>query len=342
MIETSVMGAHPTVSAGYVRAIYNAAISVGIDPSRLSEILGDDLKSMEIGTRRYAAEVLLELFELASGHLNNRAIGVIFGSQIRPERRLDVIYATSFCQNLGRAIELNIHYQPIIQTVWQTDLEVDGNEGRCKMSSDIADRPGLNIFKETIFTSYASIGGWLVWAKRLPIKKVCFRHQAPKDIQPYLDVFGEKVEFSANEDVLIFEAATLELPIPSRNAEILERLKINLDQKLASVDAPQNIVADIKAVINTQMASGAISINMVCEKIGMKERTLRRKLDENGTSFSALLAMVRREAAIIYMMDKTMALAEIAQAVGFNDQSAFSRAFKDWLGMTPKAYRDTI
>lgn len=340
MVELSVKGAHPTVSSAYVRAIYNAANTVGIDPLRLQAVLGDDLTNLEIGTRRYPAEVLFELFELAATHLNSPAIGVAFGSQIRAERRLDVIYATSFCQTLREAIELNIAYQPLIQTIGKTSLEIKGDLGRCVWSTSTPQRPGLNIFKEAVFTSYASVGSWLVWADALPIKQVMFSHDAPANTEPYIKAFGPNVVFSAAEDALIFELATLEMPIPSCNAEILARLKTNLNKKLQAVDEPQDIIADTAAVITAQLNSGAPSINLVCEKMGMKERTLRRKLREKDTGFSELLAQVRREAATIYMMDKNMSLAEIAQAVGFNDQSAFSRAFKKWSGKTPKAYRD--
>lgn len=342
MVEYSVKGAHPTVSSGYVRAIYNAAQTVGIDPLRLHAILGENLKDMEIGTRRFPAEVLFELFEIAARHLNSKTIGAAFGSQIRAERRLDVIYATSFCQNLREAIELNIAYQPLIQSVGQTYLRMEGDLGHCIWNSSSSDRLGLDIFKEAIFTSYATIGSWLVWVDTLPIKQMSFSHNAPENIEPYIKVFGPNVIFGAAEDVLTFEVATLEMPIPSRNAGILARLKSSLDKKLSALNEPQDIVADTIAIINAMLNTGAPSINLVCEKMGMKERTLRRKLKENNTGFGDLLSQVRREAATIYMMDKNMSLAEIAQAIGFHDQSAFSRAFKIWSGKTPKAYRDNF
>lgn len=332
----------PSVSSAYVRAIYNAAVAAGIDLKDLGSILGGDVKSLEIGTRRYAPSVVLEMFELAARHLNSPSIGIAFGAQIRPERRLDVIYATSFCQTLRQAIELNIAYQPLIQSIGRTRLEINGDSGRCVWTTEAPPRVGLNILKETIFAGYASIGRWLVWADSLPILQMSFRGEAPANIQPYKNLFGPNVIFGADEDALTFASETLELPIPSRNADILARLTANLDIRLAALNSPQNIVADVLAVINAQMTTGSLSIGNICEKMDIKERTLRRKLTQMETSFSELLAQARQETATIYMMDKNISLAEIAQALGFNDQSAFSRAFKDWTGKTPKAYRQSI
>ncbi len=328
-----------TVSSGYIRAIYNGALNLGINKSQLDQILNHDTKSLEIGTRRYPAETLLKLLELAAEHTNNPSIGILLGSQVRPERRIDVIYAASFCQNLKQAIELNIEYQPIIQSFGQTRLMLDGAFGRCVWQTDFDDRLGVNILKEAIFTSYATIGRWLVWVDRLPLVKMTFRHEAPGDIAIYQNIFGPNVEFGGNEDVLIFEAETLDMLIPSRNAEILSRLKPGLDRKLAQINEPENIIHDVTAVINSLIGIGPMHLQDICDRLDMSERNLRRKLKEAGTGFSEILANVRQDAANIYLLDEKLSLAEIALALGFNDQSAFSRAFKSWTGETPKTFR---
>lgn len=342
MIEDSIAGAPPTVSSGYVRAIYNAALSVGIDKSRLNALIDGNVKDLEIGTRRFQPQALLAMFELAAHHLGAPAIGVKLGSQVRPERRLDVIYAASFCQTLGEAMALNIAYQPLIQSLGRTTLERDGKFGRCVLRSDFPESTGFNIFKQTVFTGYASIGRWLVWMDRLPIERMSFTAAAPENLEPYHQMFGPNVEFGAKVDELVFDAATLDLPIPSRNPEILARLKLGLDQKMSLLNKPENTKADVMAIITSLMSTGSVSIQDICDRLDISERTLRRRLGEQETSFTELLTKVRQDSSNIYMLDKNMSLAEIAQALGFHDQSAFSRAFKSWTGKSPKAFRESI
>lgn len=328
-----------TVSSGYIRAIYNGALNIGIDKSQLNDIIDHDLKNLEIGTRRFPAEALLEILELAADYTQNPSIGILLGSQIRPERRLDVIYAASFCQNLRQAIELNIEYQPIIQSIGHTRLTLEESVGHCVWYSDFPDRMGVNILKEAIFTSYASIGRWLVWADRLPLVKMTFRHKQPGDIAIYQNIFGPNVEFDGRDDVLVFKRETLDTKIPSQNAEILSRLKPSLDQKLAQINGPENVIYDVKSVISGLIGSKPVRFQDICSRLDMSERTLRRKLNEAGAGFSDILTSVRQEAAGIYLLDENLSLADVAQALGFNDQSAFSRAFKSWTGETPKAFR---
>jgi AraC-like DNA-binding protein len=68
-------------------------------------------------------------------------------------------------------------------------------------------------------------------------------------------------------------------------------------------------------------------------------RTLARRLHDEGTSFGQLLDDVRRTRATRYLDDDAMSVQEIAAALGFSSASAFHRAFKRWMGITPQDYR---
>ena len=71
----------------------------------------------------------------------------------------------------------------------------------------------------------------------------------------------------------------------------------------------------------------------------MSPRVVQRRLQSEGTTFQALLDAVCREAAEAALRDPERSLCEIAQALGFAEQSAFQRAFRRWKGQTPKQFR---
>lgn len=71
----------------------------------------------------------------------------------------------------------------------------------------------------------------------------------------------------------------------------------------------------------------------------MSGRTLQRRLEAEGTSFSEVLDRVRADLARSYVKDADLPLAEVAYRLGFSDFSTFSRAFKRWMGKAPGAYR---
>jgi len=71
----------------------------------------------------------------------------------------------------------------------------------------------------------------------------------------------------------------------------------------------------------------------------MSERSLQRRLADEGQTFDALLDELRHELALRYLADKTLAIAEVAFLLGYSEPSAFHRAFKRWTGKTPTQAR---
>ena len=96
----------------------------------------------------------------------------------------------------------------------------------------------------------------------------------------------------------------------------------------------------VREVLVAQLASGSIEMVDVARKLGMSVATLRRKLDDEGSSFSAVLDELRRELALRYSRQPEPSVSEIAFLLGFSDLRAFGRAFKRWHGAAPTEFRD--
>jgi len=75
--------------------------------------------------------------------------------------------------------------------------------------------------------------------------------------------------------------------------------------------------------------------------LGMPNRDFHKSLKSRGLAFPDLLRAARQELALHYMADADMPLTEIAYNLGYSELSAFSRAFRNWTGMTPQRYRRT-
>ncbi|HVK77274.1 MAG TPA: helix-turn-helix transcriptional regulator [Kofleriaceae bacterium] len=78
---------------------------------------------------------------------------------------------------------------------------------------------------------------------------------------------------------------------------------------------------------------------VVARRLGMSERTLQRRLKDEGTTFAVLVDEVRTDLARMYLADDRLAVYEVAFLLGFSEPSAFNRAFKRWLGTSPREYR---
>lgn len=71
----------------------------------------------------------------------------------------------------------------------------------------------------------------------------------------------------------------------------------------------------------------------------VSERTLKRRLHEEGTSFQALLDQVRQRDAQQLLSNPALAIKQVAEAVGYSDPANFARAFTKWTGVSPRAWR---
>jgi AraC-like DNA-binding protein len=80
----------------------------------------------------------------------------------------------------------------------------------------------------------------------------------------------------------------------------------------------------------------------VAQALHLSERTLQRRLQEEGTSYQQLLDDTRRELAQQYLATPRMTLLEIAYLLGFSEPSNFFRAFRRWFGKTPGEYREEL
>jgi len=73
--------------------------------------------------------------------------------------------------------------------------------------------------------------------------------------------------------------------------------------------------------------------------LAMSERSLQRRLSDEGLSFQVLLSETRHQLALEYLRDPSLAIVEVAYMLGYEDQNSFFRAFRQWEGKTPSVWR---
>ncbi|MCB1838351.1 MAG: helix-turn-helix transcriptional regulator, partial [Alcanivoracaceae bacterium] len=94
-----------------------------------------------------------------------------------------------------------------------------------------------------------------------------------------------------------------------------------------------------RRVLIRLLRDGDASLQKLAEAFNISARTLQRKLADEGLRYQQLLDDTRRMQAQEYLRDTRLALADIAGLLGYSEQSAFNRAFRQWIGMTPAKWR---
>jgi len=111
------------------------------------------------------------------------------------------------------------------------------------------------------------------------------------------------------------------------------------DRLLRSTAPAADFAGSIRQTIGVLLLGGPPSIRDTAEAVGVSARTLQRRLAACGETYSGLVDTVRLETGARLLCDTDAKLLEIAYELGYTDPANFTRAFKRWAGVAPRAYR---
>jgi len=116
-------------------------------------------------------------------------------------------------------------------------------------------------------------------------------------------------------------------------------LEQHAERLLAALPEARTYATRVREHLVLALQAGEPTLHTVVVALRTSERTLRRRLAEEGVTFSDLLSDVRRELALRYLEDPRLSVDEIAFLLGFANGSAFRRAFRRWTGVSPSEKR---
>lgn len=171
---------------------------------------------------------------------------------------------------------------------------------------------------------------------------VRFKKPAPKNISGYARVFQAQLEFGTAQNALLFPRADLETPIPDADSRLHSILTEQLDGCLAALPVQTSLIGDIRAELIHKIQNGEPRISEVAQALGISVRTLQRRLNDSGTSYSSLLDDVRQQMALSLLDETDLPLQEVAFLLGYGDFSSFHHAFRRWFGSSPARFRRRV
>lgn len=168
---------------------------------------------------------------------------------------------------------------------------------------------------------------------------VSFRHACRSDPARYAEQFGCPVRFGAERDAIALTPAMLELPNRLGDAAVSDFLTAHLETEIGSLRDDRSVRAALLRRLTPTLSNGVPQAADMARDLGMSERTLYRRLAEEGLTFRDVLTEAQSSLAQELLRDSASSIAEIAFLTGFSEQSTFSRAFKRWVGQAPARFR---
>lgn len=230
-------------------------------------------------------------------------------------------------------------YWRLLTSVSQYEVRYDDHGAYFMLHRTGERRLGLRLSNEASLASVHSIIRQVTPHEFAPLE-VHFKHPAPTSTVAHENYFCCPVVFRSEMDALLVSSEALNRSNRLGDEGITRFLLNHLDAELKKIDADRKLKEIVQDAIAQSLSEGVPKIPAVARRLGFSERTLQRRLGEEGLSFQKLAENTRRDLAQGLLVQSDYSLAEVAFLTGFSEQSAFNRAFKRWMDQTPTAYRD--
>lgn len=172
-----------------------------------------------------------------------------------------------------------------------------------------------------------------------PPLAVAFRHERPRSLRRHTEFFGIEPTFGAAFASITFAAEDAARPVVSSDPTLHAFLIGASEEALAAMPPSSSTLDQVRRLASELLPSGSLSIERVAARMGVSERTLRRQLSQEGSTFLEIRDEVRCSLAQQYLAEGGLSIAEIAFLLDFADERAFRRSFQRWTGATPTQHR---
>jgi AraC-like DNA-binding protein len=327
-----------SLTEAVVRHVAEQAALRGLDASALLARAGVDASTPCSPTRHVSAQGYLAMWELilAAGQPLTAALDI--GRAYRIERIEALGFLALTSRTLGEAFQRFARFRAQYNrgSRWSVDDEDDAHV-RLTWTPWAEPRATPRARAAADAHALAEMVGSAAQLAGAPIRpvSVALAHEGP-GLAAYR-ALGARLTPGAPYTGLVVPREVLELPCRLADPALGAWFeKVCQDR---AQEEPTSLVAELEAQLLHALGSGEPTMAQLARALGQSPRTLRRHLEAEGTSFSALLDRVRRELAEAYLARQGLALAEIAGLLGFQDTGAFLRAFRRWHGTTPGQWR---
>lgn len=149
---------------------------------------------------------------------------------------------------------------------------------------------------------------------------------------------GIGVSFGHEQNRFVGPSGRIDQPLSAAGIPVAEMYRRQCERLLRDMNAAEGLGGEVRRMILG--ARGRFPcMEEAAHRLNMSERTLRRRLGDESTSYRGIVDDVRSHLAREYLRETPLCVADVASLLGFDDVANFRRAFKKWNGCAPQDFR---
>ncbi|WP_420426421.1 AraC family transcriptional regulator ligand-binding domain-containing protein [Algiphilus sp.] len=326
-----------SVPSSYVLLLYDYLRHQGYDATVL---LGQPAPSRDSAPGRTPITEWKGLLERAAVALDDLTLGLRLGQHITPASFGLMGYVLLACPNLGAALQRLREFERLYYDV--SPLRVRSTDAALVLEWGTENgRPGP-LVDEAAISALVQMARDITGQPQLSPCRIDFVNAANCPQTVYDDVLGCATHFEQATTRVHLPLPWLAQPLRQADPQLLHILQQQAAEQLRRLPPRGALSARIREEMPALLQQGAAHADAVAQRLHLSPRSLHRQLAREGLRFGALRDECLHQLACDYLADWRLQLSEIAQLLGYSEQSAFTRAFRRWSGCSPHQYRKQL
>jgi AraC-like DNA-binding protein len=328
----------PMAGGGLSRLAVARLESAGVPVAPLLKRAGLTPELIDKPEERLSVQSQIRLLDEAAIALKDDCLGFTLAREFDPREIGLLYYVMASSQTLGEALKRLARYSKVTNEALVFGYR-EGNRLIINLSYSAVPRHSDR--HQIEFCMFAALRLCRVLTgQHLVPQHFSIAHHRSGSTSEMARFVGTKVEFGADKDEFALNIETRALPVIHADNYLNDILLNYCEAALANKrgDVSQ-LRTKVENAISSLLPHGRVLVEDIARSLGMSERTLARKLSDEGLNFTEIFQELRRDVATRYLDDRKLHVSKIAWLLGFNEVSAFTHAFKRWTGKTPSEMR---
>lgn len=243
-------------------------------------------------------------------------------------------------RTLGEALEGALNYFPLVNPAYTVRRHDLSEHVHLIFEPKYDFGATQDFYTETVVAAFLKIAPFL---SVLPINlpEVHFTH-APimGTVEDYHRALGCHFIFGSTQNKLVFSKKYLSIPLLTPSPSSHRFMRASLEQQIRRLSESQSFTKEVRRHLQEAMhRSLSLDAGALADMMAISERTLSRRLGEEGSKLPVLRSEVGCEYAVTLLLETNWNIAKIAEASGFASAAAFTRAFRRNQDTTPTEFR---
>lgn len=249
-------------------------------------------------------------------------------------------YAMMSSATLEQAVQIAARYHRMAGALFELVFLTDGDEAVLRIQHMLPGGRVAHYTVEELFIGISRLISLLLGTDHKPTR-ILLNYEAPGYAEKYASSFRCPVAFDQPHCEYRFSRQELALSLAEADENTARICEESCRQLLNQMEIEEDIISRICHLLLSTPGEFP-KLDAVANRLSLGARTLRRRLNELGTSYQSILDDVRRELAIEYLRTTNLTVQEIAELLGYSEVTNFRRAFMRWVELSPYQYRKQI